>query len=189
MAQRNQWSPSRSLLLTINKWRRLQAKRTVLWLLPLLSSYILILFRQDAMYVTAIVHARGSSTSLWYNLSLASRLPSAAVQAMLMQSHHEIFCQALGPVASVRLIPNIFWNTVPVSASSTRTSLHALPALLTARLHRKILHKTLRKALRKTLQQLPLRCHQKAMLQHSAVAGPSVRPGGTILGRCASGAF
>ena len=45
---------------------------------------------------------------------------------MLMQSHHEIFCQALGPVASVRLIPNIFWNTVPVSASSTRTSLHAL---------------------------------------------------------------
>ena len=58
---------------------------------------------------------------------------------MLMQSHHEIFCQALGPVASVRLIPNIFWNTVPVSASSTRTSLHALPALLTALLHCKIL--------------------------------------------------
>ena len=69
MAQRNQWSPSRSSLLTINMWRRLQAKRTVLWLLPLLSSYFLILFRQDAMYVTAIVHARGSSTSLWYNLS------------------------------------------------------------------------------------------------------------------------
>ena len=105
---------------------------------------------------------------------------------MLMQSHHEIFCQALGPMASARLIPDIFWNTVPVSASSTRTSLHAL---LTALLHRKILHKTLRKALRKTLQQLPLRCHQKAMLQHSAVARPSVRPRGTILGRCASGAL
>ena len=108
---------------------------------------------------------------------------------MLMQSHHEIFCQALDPVASVRLIPNIFWNTIPVSASSTGTSLHALPALLTALLHRKILHKILRKALRKTLRQLRLRCHQKAMLQHSAVAGPSVRPRGTILGRCASGAL
>ena len=31
--------------------------------------------------------------------------------------------------------------------------------------------------------------HQKAMLQHSAVAGPSVLPRGTILGRCASGAL
>ena len=108
---------------------------------------------------------------------------------MLMQSHHDIFCQALGPVASARLIPNIFWNIVPVSTSSTRTSLPALPALHTALLHRKTLHKTLRKALRKTLQQLPLSCHQKAMLQHSAVAGPSVRPRATILGRCASGAL
>ena len=108
---------------------------------------------------------------------------------MLMQSHREIFCQALGPVASAGWIPNIFWNIVPVSVSSTRTSLPALPALLTALLHRKILHKTLRKALRKTLQQLPLRCHQKAMLQQSAVAGPSVRPRGTILGRCALGAL
>ena len=108
---------------------------------------------------------------------------------MLMQSHHEIFCEALGPVASVRLIPNIFWNTVPVSASSTRTSLHALPALLTALLHCKILQETLRKARRKTLQQFPPTCHQKAMLQHSAVAGPSMQPRGTILGRCASGAL
>ena len=57
---------------------------------------------------------------------------------MLMQSHHEIFCQALGPLAPARLIDNIFWNIVPVSASSTRTSLPALPALLTALLHRKI---------------------------------------------------
>ena len=108
---------------------------------------------------------------------------------MLMQSHHEIFCHSLGPVASARLIPNIFWNIVPVSACSTRTSLPALPALLTALLHRKILGKTLRKVFRKTLQQLPLRCHQKAMLQHSAVEGPSVRPRGTILGRCSSGAL
>ena len=108
---------------------------------------------------------------------------------MLMQSHQEILCKALGFVASARLIPNIFSNIVPLSASSTKTSLPALPALLTALLDRKILHNTVRKALRKTLQQLPLRCHQKAMLQHSAVAGPSVRPRGTILGRSASGAL
>ena len=41
-----------------------------------------------------------------------------------------------------------------MGASSTRTSLHALPALLTALLHRKISDKTLRKARRKTLQQV-----------------------------------
>ena len=40
----------------------------VVWLLPLLSSYFII-FRQDTMYVTAIVHACGSWTTSWYNLS------------------------------------------------------------------------------------------------------------------------
>ena len=88
-------------------------------------------------------------------------------------------------MASARLIPNIFWNIVPLSAFSTRTTLPALPALVTALMHRKILRKTLRK----TLQQLLLRCQRKAMLQHSAVAGPSVRPRGTMLGRCDSGAL
>ena len=62
MGQRNQRSPSQSSLLTINVWWRLQAIPTVVWLVPLLSSYFPIIFRQDAMYVTAIVHARGSST-------------------------------------------------------------------------------------------------------------------------------
>ena len=66
MAQKNHWSPSQSSLLTIDMWHRLQAKRTVLWLLPLLSSYFLILCTQNTIYVTAIVHARGSSTSLCF---------------------------------------------------------------------------------------------------------------------------
>ena len=62
--------------------------------------------------------------------------------------------KAFGHVESARLIRNIFWNIVPLSASSTRTSLPALPALVTALMHRKMLRKTLRK----TLQQLLLRC-------------------------------
>ena len=52
MAARNQWSPSRSSLLPINMWRRLQAKPTFVWLVPLLSLYFLIIFTRDKMYVT-----------------------------------------------------------------------------------------------------------------------------------------
>ena len=58
-------------IVTINNmWRYLQARPTVAWLLPLPSSYFLIVFKQDANCVIAKVEARGSSTSLWYNLSL-----------------------------------------------------------------------------------------------------------------------
>ena len=58
---------------------------------------------------------------------------------------------------SARLIRNIFWNIVPPSASSTRTSLPAVPALLTAMMHRKMLRKTLRKNLQQLLHS---RCHE-----------------------------
>ena len=40
---------------------------------------------------------------------------------------------------SARLTRNIFWKMVFFSAPSTKTSLPALPALLTALMHRKLL--------------------------------------------------
>ena len=83
------------------------------------------------------------------------------------------------------MIRNFLWNIVYLSASSTKTSLPALPALLKALMHRK----RVRKTLCKTLQQLLLMCRRKAMLQHSAVAGPSLRLHEKILGCCASGAL
>ena len=72
--------------------------------------------------------------------------------------------QCTGLLQSARLTRNISWNIVPLSASSTRTPLPALPALLTALMHRKALRKTL------PLWQPLLRSQRKAMLQHTAVA-------------------
>ena len=89
---------------------------------------------------------------------------------------------ALGHVKSARVARNISWYIVPLSASSTSTLL-ALPTFLTPLMHRKILRKTL------LLRQLLPGSQRKPLLQHSGVAGLSMQRNGTILGRCASGAF
>ena len=88
-----------------------------------------------------------------------------------------------GHEESALLTCNIFLHIVPLSASSTTISLLALPAVLTALMHCKMVHKTF------PSWQLLRMSQRNAMFEQTALAELSMRPVRTILGRYASGAL